>query len=139
MSYSFAQALTDWQTDQRKRRRQLSPATIASYSDAWQSFSAWAATQQRQSTNDICNTDLADWINSLRHLADGSIQTYSHGVLAICRYLADRKHLACDLAVLQMHLSDSLPRMSPGRAPDVADLRRLVTFYDAELPAASRA
>jgi len=135
MSYLFDQALADWQRDQRKRRRQLSPATIASYSDAWHSFSAWAAAQQRQSTNDISNTDLADWINSLRHLADGSVQTYSHGVLAICRYLADRKHLSCDLAVLQMHLSDALPRMSPGRAPDVADLRRLVTFYDAELPA----
>lgn len=137
MSYLFAQALADWQRDQRKRRRQLSAATIASYSDAWRSFSGWATTQQRQSTADIANTDLAEWINSLRHLADGSVQTYSHGVLAICRYLADRKQLSCDLAVLQMHLSDALPRMSPSRAPDVADLRRLVSFYDTELPAGS--
>lgn len=95
----------------------------------------WAHQQQRQQTQDIVADDVARWINSLVHLADGSVQTYSHGVLAILRYLADRKQLSCDVSLIEMYISDALPRVSPGRAPDVADLRRLVTFYDGELPA----
>lgn len=127
--------LDTWQQMQRQRRRPLSPATIASYSDAWSGFVTWAAQNQRHHTEDIQADDPARWINSLVHLADGSVQTYSHGVLAILRYLADRKYLSCDMSVIEMYVSDALPRVSPGRAPDVADLRRLVTFYDSELPA----
>ncbi len=127
--------LDAWQQMQRQRRRPLSPATVASYSDAWSGFMAWALQQQRHTTEDLQADDVAHWINSLSHLADGSVQTYSHGVLAILRYLADRKQLRCDMAVIEMYVSDALPRVSPGRAPDVADLRRLVTFYDGELPA----
>lgn len=137
MSYTLAQALTNWLADQRKRRRPLSPATMASYSDAWRSFAQWAQGQKRTTVADIQATDLADWVNALKHLADGSVQTYSHGVLAILRYLADRRLLSCDLSLIQMHVSDALPRVAPGRAPDVADLRRLVTFYDHELPAST--
>lgn len=127
--------LDTWQQMQRQRRRPLSSATVASYSDAWNSFVRWAIAQQRLNTEDIVADDVARWINSLGHLADGSVQTYSHGVLAILRYLADRKHLTCDVSLIAMYMSDALPRVSPGRAPDVADLRRLVTFYDVELPA----
>lgn len=137
MSYTLDDALSAWQTDQRRRRRPLSPATLASYSDAWRSFTHWATTQQRQSVGDIQAPDVAEWVNSLRHLADGSVQTYSHGVLAILRYLADRRLLSCDITLMQMHMSDALPRVATSRAPDVADLRRLVSFYDAELPAST--
>ena len=129
------QVLDTWQHMQRQRRRPLSPATVASYSDAWRSFTAWATAQQRHNTEDIEAEDVARWINSLVHLADGSVQTYSHGVLSILRYIADRKQLRCDVSLIEMYVSDALPRVSPGRAPDVADLRRLVTFYDNELPA----
>lgn len=129
------QILDTWQHMQRQRRRPLSPATVASYSDAWRSFVTWATAQQRINTEDIEAEDVARWINSLVHLADGSVQTYSHGVLAILRYVADRKQLRCDVSLIEMYISDALPRVSPGRAPDVADLRRLVTFYDNELPA----
>lgn len=131
----LTQVIDAWQLMQRQRRRPLSPATIASYSDAWSGFVTWAIQQQRNTTEDLQADDVARWINSLVHLADGSVQTYSHGVLAILRYLADRKHLRCDMSVIEMYVSDALPRVSPGRAPDVADLRRLVTFYDSELPA----
>lgn len=135
MACTFAQALTDWQSNQRKRRRPLSPATVASYSDAWQSFSTWAQTQQRHDVSDIIATDIADWLNTLTRHADGSVLTYSHGALAICRFLADRKLLSCDVSLIAMHAGDARPRTTPSRAPDVADLRRLVTFYDTELPA----
>ncbi len=129
------QVIDTWQQIQRQRRRPLSPATVASYSDAWSSFVTWATAQRRTNTEEIEANDVAQWINSLTHLADGSVQTYSHGVLAILRHLADRKHLTCDLSLIEMYVSDALPRVSPSRAPDVADLRQLVTFYDAELPA----
>jgi site-specific recombinase XerD len=49
--------------------------------------------------------------------------------------LADRKLLSCDVSLIAMHASDARPRTTPSRAPDVADLRRLVSFYDHELPA----
>ena len=135
MAHSFAQALIDWQHNQRRRRRPLSPATVASYSDAWQSFAHWATAQGRTDVADIVATDIADWLNTLSQHADGSVLTYSHGALAVCRFLADRKLLTCDVSLIAMHASDARPRTTPSRAPDVADLRRLVTFYDHELPA----
>src|SRR4029450_2182091 len=79
--------------------------------------------------------DLALWIDSLSRKADGTALTYSHGALAVCKFLADHGDLACDLALLRLHLRDALPRAPAGRAPDVPDLRRLVAFYDAEPPA----
>lgn len=135
MSNTFTQALLDWQANQRRRRRPLSPATIASYSDAWQSFTTWAMAHHRQSVGDLQPTDIADWLNTLTRHADGSVLTYSHGALAICRFLADRKLLSCDVSLIAMHASAARPRTTLGRAPDVADLRRLVTYYDSELPA----
>lgn len=137
MTYTLDDAIFAWNADQLRRRRPLSTATLASYSDAWRSFAQWAHANQRHLVSDIQATDVAEWVNSLRHLADGSVQTYSHGVLAILRYLADRRLLSCDLTLMQMHLSDALPRVTTSRAPDVADLRRLVTFYDQELPAST--
>lgn len=135
MSLTFTQALHEWTLDQRKRRRALSPATIASYSDAWHSFMRWAVAEGRHVTTDIQARDCAHWINTLHHLADGSVQTYSHGVTGICKYLADRGELGCELALIQMHIGDALPRIAPSRAPDVADLRALVNFYNTPLPA----
>ncbi|MCE2852292.1 MAG: tyrosine-type recombinase/integrase [Roseiflexaceae bacterium] len=135
MAYTFAQALIDWQLNQQRRRRPLSPATIASYGDAWHSFMHWAHANQRHDVADITATDVADWLNTLTRHADGSVLTYSHGALAICRFLADRKLLSCDVSLIAMHASDARPRTTPSRAPDVADLRRLVSFYDHELPA----
>ncbi|MFN8477815.1 MAG: tyrosine-type recombinase/integrase [Kouleothrix sp.] len=79
--------------------------------------------------------DLGRWIDSLTRKADGTALTYSHGALAVCKFLAERGALPCELAVLRMHLRDALPRAPAGRAPDVPDLRRLVGFYDAEMPA----
>jgi site-specific recombinase XerD len=137
MSITLSQALQEWTLDQRKRRRALSPATIASYSDAWHSFMHWAIAAGRTVTTDLQARDCAAWINTLQHLADGSVQTYSHGVTAICKYLADRGALSCELALIQMHIGDAMPRIAPSRAPDVADLRALVSFYAAgtSLPA----
>src|SRR5690242_1199248 len=126
-----------WVAAQRARRKPLANATIESYCDAWRSFSAWAGRQNKRVVADLAPTDIARWIDSLAGMADGSVQTYSHGVLAVCKFLADRNALPCDLAVLRMHLRDALPRAPVGRAPDVPDLRRLVTFYDAELPPAA--
>jgi site-specific recombinase XerD len=135
MSCTLTQALQDWTADQRKRRRALSPATIASYSDAWHAFMQWAAANDRHTTQALQARDFAAWINTLGHLADGSVQTYSHGTIAICKYLADRGLLGCEISLIQMHIGDALPRIVPSRAPDVADLRRLVSFYDTGLPA----
>lgn len=129
-------AAAEWATAQRARRKPLAATTIESYSDAWRSFAAWAARQGRRTVAEIDAHDLARWIDSLARKADGTTLTYSHGALAICKFLADRGALTCDLALLRMHLRDALPRAPAGRAPDVPDLRRLVGFYDTELPAA---
>jgi site-specific recombinase XerD len=125
-----------WAAAQRARRKPLAPSTIASYCDAWRSFSDWARRAGKRNVADIAPTDLARWIDSLAHKADGTVQTYSHGALAVCKFLADRGELPCELALLRMHLRDALPRAPAGRAPDVPDLRRLVGFYDADLPLA---
>src|SRR6476469_3522419 len=119
-----------WADAQRARRKPLAEPTIASYRDAWRSFSTWAARQEKRTVAEIDVHDLARWIDSLSRKADGTTLTYSHGALAVCKFLADHGDLACDLAVLRMHLRDALPRAPAGRAPDVADLRRLVGFYD---------
>jgi site-specific recombinase XerD len=132
---TIAAAGDAWAAAQRARRKPLAANTIASYCDAWASFSAWATRQGKRAVAEIAPTDLALWIDSLSHKADGTAQTYSHGALAICKFLADRGELPCDLALLRLHLRDALPRAPAGRAPDVPDLRRLVTFYDTELPA----
>lgn len=132
---TIAAAAELWAAAQRARRKPLAATTIESYCDAWRSFAAWAARSQKRLANEIGTHDLAHWVDSLARKADGTALTYSHGVLAICKFLADRGDLTCDLALLRMHLRDALPRAPAGRAPDVADLRRLVGFYDAELPA----
>jgi site-specific recombinase XerD len=132
---TIADAGDAWAAAQRARRKPLAANTIVSYCDAWASFSAWAARQGKQAVAEIAPTDLARWIDSLARKADGTALTYSHGALAVCKFLADRGELPCDLALLRMHLRDALPRASAGRAPDVPDLRRLVTFYDTEPPA----
>lgn len=132
---TFAAAGDAWAAAQRARRKPLAAPTIASYCDAWRSFAAWSERQGRRTVAELGVTDLARWIDSLDRKADGTALTYSHGALAVCKFLADRGELQCDLAVLRMHLRDALPRAPAGRAPDVPDLRRLVGFYDAELPA----
>jgi integrase/recombinase XerD len=134
-SLLIADAGAEWAAAERARRKPLSNATIASYSDAWGSFAAWAARQNKRLVHEIEPPDLARWIDSLRGMSDGSVQTYSHGALAVCRFLADRGKLPCELALLRMHLRDALPRVPAGRAPDVPDLRRLVGAYDVEPPA----
>src|SRR5262249_5479198 len=80
---------------QRARRKPLAEPTIASYCDAWRSFGAWAARQDKRAVAQIGVTDLARWIDSLSRKADGTALTYSHGALAICKFLADRGDLAC--------------------------------------------
>lgn len=132
--HSIRSAAERWAAAQRARRKPLAANTIASYCDAWASFSDWANCNGKQTPADIEAPDLARWIDSLRRKTDGTVQTYSHGALAICKFLADLGELRCDLALIRMHLSDALPRAPTGRAPDVPDLRRLVSFYDAELP-----
>ncbi len=124
-----------WAAAQRARRKPLAATTIDSYCDAWRSFAAWAQRNEKREVRQIGPHDLAHWVDALERKADGTALTYSHGALAVCKFLADRGELACDLALLRMHLRDALPRAPAGRAPDVADLRRLVGFYDAELPA----
>lgn len=124
-----------WAVAQRARRKPLADLTIESYCDAWRSFSAWALRNNRRTVAEIEVADLARWVNSLARKSDGTVQTYSHGALAVCKFLADRGELSCELALLRMHLRDALPRAPATRAPDVPDLRRLVAFYDAEPPA----
>src|SRR6266511_1037761 len=133
-SLTIASAADAWVAVQRARRKPLADPMIASYCDAWRSFAAWAARQDKRAVAEIGVHDLARWVDSLSRKTDGTALTYSHGALAICKFLADCGDLACDLAVLRMHLRDALPRAPAGRAPDVPDLRRLVGFYDAELP-----
>jgi site-specific recombinase XerD len=132
---TIADAGAAWAAAQRARRKPLAANTIASYCHAWSSFEVWARKQDKRLVAEIGVTDLARWIDSLTRKADGTAQTYSHGALAICKFLADRGELSCDLSLLRMHLRDALPRAPAGRAPDVPDLRRLVTCYDVELPA----
>ncbi len=124
-----------WAEAQQRRRKPLAGSTIASYCDAWASFSRWALKHDRQTSADIIATDLGAWIDTLGHSADGTTITYSHGALAVAKYLADRGMLGCELALLRMHLRDALPRAVAGRAPDVPDLRRLVGFYDSSTAA----
>ncbi|HEU4321811.1 MAG TPA: tyrosine-type recombinase/integrase [Roseiflexaceae bacterium] len=131
---TIADAGPAWAEAQRSRRKPLSSATIESYCDGWHSFSAWAERNGKRTVRDIATTDLASWVDTLRGLSDGSVLTYSHGALAVCRFLADRGELPCELAVLRMHMRDALPRAHAGRAPDVPDLRRIVGFYDQEPP-----
>jgi site-specific recombinase XerD len=130
----IAEAASHWAVAQRQRRKPLAELTITSYCDGWASFERWAASNQRRTVGEIRPTDFARWVDSLRHVADGTVQTYSHGVLSIARYLADQGVLSCELALLRMHLRDALPRSPATRAPEVPDLRRLVGFYDGELP-----
>ena len=132
---TIAGASDAWAAAQRARRKPLAANTIASYCDAWSSFGAWALRQGKRTVAEIEAPDLGRWIDSLVRKADGTAQTYSHGALAICKFLADRGELRCDLALLRLHLRDALPRAPTGRAPDVPDLRRLVTLYDDEPPA----
>jgi site-specific recombinase XerD len=125
-----------WAKAQRTRRKPLAENTIQSYQDAWASFAAWARANQRRTPGEIEPRDLARWVDTLAGKTDGTLQTYSHGALAVVKFLADQGLLRCELALLRLHLRDSLPRAPAGRAPDVPDLRRLVRFYDAEPPAA---
>src|SRR6266540_1944682 len=122
-SLTIASAADAWVAVQRARRKPLADPTIASYCDAWRSFAAWAARQDKRAVAEIGVHDLARWIDSLSRKADGTALTYSHGALAICKFLADRGELTCDLALLRMHLRDALPRAPDGLALDVADLR----------------
>jgi site-specific recombinase XerD len=131
---TIAAAGAAWAEAQRARRKPLAAPTIESYRDAWRSFAGWAERQGKRSVAEIGVTDLARWIDALVHKSDGTVLTYSHGALAVCKFLADRGELPCDLALLRMHLRDALPRAPAGRAPDVPDLRRLVGFYDVEPP-----
>jgi integrase/recombinase XerD len=131
----IADAGARWAEAQRARRRPLAANTIESYQDAWGSFAAWAARQGRRAAGDIAARDPALWLDTLAGMADGTVQTYSHGMLAVLKFLADRGELACDLALVRLHMRDTLPRAPAGRAPEVPDLRRLVGSFDAELPA----
>jgi integrase/recombinase XerD len=124
-----------WAKQQRRRRRPLAERTIASYCDAWRSFCRWADEQGKRFVSQIGVHDIRDWLDDLQGYADRSVQTYHHGALAMCRWLADRGELKCDLTLLRAHARDALPRVMINRAPDVPDLRRLVGFYDHELPA----
>jgi Site-specific recombinase XerD len=131
---TIASAADAWAAAQHTRRKPLAASTIATYCDAWRSFAAWAQRERRHTVADIVATDLGAWIDSLTGMADGTVLTYGHGALAICKFLADRGHLRCDLALLRLHLRDALPRAYASRAPDVPDLRKLVSFYDGESP-----
>src|SRR5262249_53599754 len=84
----LADAAERWVAHQRRRRRPLSARTIDSYCDAWRSFSAWAQQQDKKLVAEIGVHDLRDWLDELGGYADNSVQTYCHGALAICRWLA---------------------------------------------------
>src|SRR5438132_11356212 len=86
---TIAAAGEAWAAAQRARRKPLSEPTIASYRDAWRSFSIWAAKQDKRAVTEIGVTDLARWIDSLSRKADGTVLTYSHGALAVCKFRAD--------------------------------------------------
>lgn len=124
-----------WANQQRRRRKPLSARTIDSYCDAWRSFCIWAREQGKTFVAQLDIHDLREWLDGMQGYADRTVQTYYHGALAMCRWLADRGELPCDLTLLRSHARDALPRISTDRAPDVPDLRRLVGFYDSELPA----
>ncbi len=52
-----------WAAAQRARRKPLAEPTIASYCDAWRSFSTWAATHEKRAVAEIGVTDLARGAN----------------------------------------------------------------------------
>ena len=131
---TIARAGDAWAESQRRRRKPLASATIESYCDGWRTFSAWAEREDKREISQLAANDLGRWIDSLYGKSDGTVQTYAHGALAVCKFLAERGELPHELAVMRMHLRDALPRAPAGRAPDVPDLRRLVSFYDAEPP-----
>jgi site-specific recombinase XerD len=124
-----------WAAYQRSRRRPLANLTLITYGDAWASFGNWLAERGRATTGEIAPRDMRDWLESMRGYADSTVQAYCHGVTSICRWLADNGALTCELGALRSHARDALPRHMTDRAPDVPDLRRLVGFYDQELPA----
>ena len=62
---TIAAAGVAWAAAQRARRKPLAEPTIASHTDAWRSFGAWAARQDKRVVADIGVTDLARWIDSL--------------------------------------------------------------------------
>ncbi|MBC8162823.1 MAG: tyrosine-type recombinase/integrase [Roseiflexaceae bacterium] len=134
-SLSLEQAAAEWAAAQQRRRKPLAKATIVSYCDGWQAFTRWAASEEKREVAQLGVSDLGRWIDTLRGASDGTVQTYAHGALAICKFLAERGALPHELAVMRVYLRDALPRVPAQRAPDVPDLRRLVGFYDALLPA----
>ena len=121
-----------WVEAQQRRRKPLAAATLDSYSDGWRAFANWAARAGKTTVAQLAPNDLGHWVDSLRGKTDGTVQTYAHGALAVCKFLAERGELPHELAAMRMHLRDALPRAPAGRAPEVPDLRRLVSFYDAE-------
>ena len=131
---TLAAAADDWVESQHRRRKPLARATIDSYCDGWQAFTLWAAAEGTHEVAQLGAQDLGRWIDTLRGVGDGTVQTYAHGALAICKFLAERGVLPHELAVMRVHLRDALPRTPAQRAPDVPDLRRLVGFYDPARP-----
>lgn len=129
---TIAAAGNAWAEAQRRRRKPLANATIDSYIDGWQAFATWALREEKRELTLLAPNDLGRWIDSLRGKSDGTVQTYAHGALAVCKFLAERNMLPHELVVMRMHLRDALPRVPAQRAPEVPDLRRLVGFYDTE-------
>ena len=83
-----------WAQAQRARRKPLAATTIESYCDAWRSFAGWAARQQKRAVAEIGVHDLASWIDSLTHTADGTALTYSHGSRLLAPFLAGADRFA---------------------------------------------
>ena len=135
VSITIAAAGQAWAEAQRRRRKPLAKATIDSYSDGWQAFADWAAREEKREIAQLAPNDFGRWIDSLVGKSDGTVQTYAHGALAVCKFLAERSLLPHELAVMRMHLRDALPRVPAQRAPEVPDLRRLVGFYNSEIAA----
>ena len=75
-----------WAAAQRARRKPLAERTIESYRDAWRSFTGWAEREGKRSVSQIGVTDLARWADGLARKTDGTVLTYSHGVLLSLRW-----------------------------------------------------
>jgi integrase/recombinase XerD len=121
----------------------LSAHTIKLYRSAAGSFRRWWALEART----LDNTTLATWVRALRadgH-ADRTVQGYAQSLTNFVEYLAEHELAPLSPDLTKRHLRHALPAYNAPTAPEVADLRRLVGWFDGATapaeatPAAERA
>lgn len=112
----------------------LSRHTLKLYRTAAASLRRWWHLSEPCFDNDT----LATWVRFLRkeRLADRTVQSYAQSLSGLVEYLAEHELAAVSPEISRRRLRHALPGYVAPVAPEVADLRRLVTWFDgAVLPA----